>query len=57
MFVNQMSSSILSIKRIWKIIKKAVCTQSTPVEAVFEEKIMQLMSKVMKKPCNERLMI
>ena len=53
-FVNKMNSSILSIKRIWKIIKKTVYTQSI---AVFERKVMQLMSKVMKKPCNKRLMI
>ena len=46
----------MSIKRIWKIIKKAVHIQSTPVEVVFEEKVMQLISKMMKKPCNERLM-
>ena len=48
-----MNSSILSIKRIWKIIKKTVYTQSI---TVFEGNIMQLMSKVMKKRCNERLM-
>ena len=53
-FINKMNSSILSIKRIWKIIKKTVYTQSI---AVFEGKVMQLMSKVMKKPCNKRLMI
>ena len=63
-FINKMNSSILSIKRIWKIIKKIVCTQSIPVEAIFEGKVMQFMSKVMKKPskvmkkpCNEILMI
>ena len=53
-FVNKMNSSILSIKKIWKIIKKTVYTQSI---AVFEGNVMQLMSKVMKKRCNERLMI
>ena len=52
-----MNSSIFSVKRVWKIIKKAVCTQSIPVEAGIEEKVMQLMSKVMKKPCNKKLMI
>ena len=51
-----MNSSILSVKEIRRIIKKAVCTLSTWVEVVFEEKVMQLMSKVMKKPYNERLM-
>ena len=57
MFVNKMNSLILSVKRIWTIIKKAACTRSTQVEAVFGGKVMQFMSKVMKKPCNERLMI
>ena len=52
-----MNSSILSLKRIWKIIKKTAYTQSTQVEAVFEGKVMQFMSRVMIKPCNERLMI
>ena len=57
MFVNKMNSSILSVKRIWTTTKKAACKHSTQVEMVIEEKVMQYMSKVMKKPCNERLMI
>ena len=57
MFVNKMNSSILSVKRVWKIIKRVVCTQSIPMETGIEEKVMQLMSKVMEKPYNKKLMI
>ena len=38
------------------ITRKAACKLSTQVEAVFGEKIVQCMSKVMKKLCNERSM-
>ena len=54
---NKMNSTILSVKRIWTTTRKAACKRSTQVEAVFGEKIVQCMSKVMKKLCNERLMI
>ena len=37
--------------------RKAACKHSTQVEMVIEEKVMQYMSKVMKKLCNEKLMI
>ena len=56
-FVNKMDSTILSVKRIWTTTRKAACKCSTRVEAVFGEKVVQCMSKVMKKLCNERLMI
>ena len=56
-FVNKMNSTILSVKRIWTTTRKAACKRSTQVEAVFGEKVVQCMSKVMKKLCNERLMI
>ena len=39
------------------ITKKAACKLSTQVEVVFGEKVMQCISKVMKKLCNEKLMI
>ena len=57
MFVNRMNSTILSVKRIWITTRKAACKHSTQVEVVIEEKVMQCMSKVMKKLCNEKLMI
>ena len=36
---------------------QVACKRSTQVEAVFGENVMQCMSKVMKKLCNEKLMI
>ena len=54
-FVNKMNSTILSVKRIWITTRKAACERSTQVEAVFREKVVQCISKVMKKLCNERL--
>ena len=57
MFVNRMSSTILSMKRIWTTTKRAACKRSTQVEVVFGENVMQCLSKVMKKLCNKRLMI
>ena len=56
MFVNRMNSTILSVKRIWTTTRKAACKHSTQVEVVFGEKVVQCMSKVMKKLCNERSM-
>ena len=45
------------MKRIWTITRKAACKRSTQVEVVFGEKVIQCISKVMKKLCSERLMI
>ena len=56
MFINRMIFLSLNIKEIKRIIKKAVYIPSTQVEAVFEENVVWPMSKVMIKPCNERLM-
>ena len=56
MFVNKMSSSILSVKKIVKTIKKVVCIPPTRVEVVFEGNFMYPMNKMIIKPCNERLM-
>ena len=56
-FVNRMNYTILSVKRIWTTTRKAACKRSTQVEVVFREKVVQCMSNVMKKLCNERLMI
>ena len=44
-------------EKIWTTTRKEACKRSTQVEAVFREKVVQYMSKVMKKLCNERLMI
>ena len=57
MFVNKTNPIILSVKRIWTITRKVACKCSTQVEVVFGEKVMQCISKVMKKLCNEKLMI
>ena len=54
---QQENFTILSVKRIWMTTRKAACKRSTQVEAVFGGKVVQCMSKVMKKLCNERLMI
>ena len=56
MFINKMSSSILNVKEIGKTIKKAVYIPSTRMEAVFKRKVTYFTSKMMIKPCNERLM-
>ena len=37
--------------------KKAACRRSIQVEVVIEEEVMQYMSRLMKKLCNEKLMI
>ena len=47
----------MSMKRIWTTNRKAACRRSTQVEVVIEEEVMQYMSRVMKKLCNEKLMI
>ena len=57
MFINMASFTILSVKRTWTTSRKAACRHSTPVEVVIEEEDMQCISKVMKKLCNEKLMI
>ena len=56
MFINKMISSILNVKEIGKIIKKAVYIPSTQVEAIFERKAISPTSEMIIKPCNERLM-
>ena len=55
-FVNRMNSTIMSVKRVWITTRKAACKRSTQVEAVFGEKVVQCMSKVMIKLWNERSM-
>ena len=53
-FVNKTNPIILSVKRIWTTTRKAAYKRSTQVEMVIGEKVMQCMSKVMKKLCNEK---
>ena len=57
MFINKVSFTILSVKRTWTTGRKVAYKRSTQVEVVIEEEVMQCMSKVMKKLCNEKLMI
>ena len=57
MFINRVSSTILSVKRIWTTNRKAACRRFIQVEVVIEEEVMQYMSKLMKKLCNEKSMI
>ena len=47
----------LERERIWTTTRKAACKCCIQVEVVIGEKVMQCMSKVMKKLCNEKLMI
>ena len=57
MFINRASFTILSVKRTWTTNRKAAYRRSTQMEVVIEEEVMQYMSRVMKKLCNEKLMI
>ena len=56
MFINWMISLSLNVKEIGETIKKAVCISPTRMEAVFEGNATYPTSKMMIKPCNERLM-
>ena len=56
MFINKMISSILNIKEIGKVIKRAAYIPSIQVEVVFEGDATSPMSKMIIKLCNERLM-
>ena len=57
MFINRASSMTLSMEMTWTTNRKAACRRTTQVEVVIKEEVMQCMSKVMKKLCNEKLMI
>ena len=56
MFINRMISSTLNIKKIEKTIKKAEYIPPIPEEAAFEGEATSSTSKMIIKPCNERLM-
>ena len=57
MFINRASFTILSVKRTWTTNRKAACRCFIHVEVIIEEEVMQYMSKLMKKLCNEKSMI
>ena len=57
MFINRASFTTLSMEMTWTTTRKAACRHSTQVEVVIEEEVTQYMSKLMKKLCNEKLMI
>ena len=57
MFINRASFTTLSMEMTWTTNRKVVCRHSTQVEVVIEEEVTQYMSKLMKKLCNEKLMI
>ena len=57
MSINKASFTILSMKRTWTTNRKVACKHTTQVEAAIKEEVMQRMSKVLKKLCNEKLMI
>ena len=57
MFINRVSSTTSSMEMTWTTNRKAACRRTTQVEVVIKEEVTQYMSKLMKKPCNEKLMI
>ena len=57
MFINRASSTTSSMEMTWTTNMKAACRRTTQVKVVIEEEVTQYMSKLMKKPCNEKLMI
>ena len=57
MFINRASFTTLSVEMTWTTNRKAAYRRSTQVEVVIDEKVTQYKSKLMKKLCNEKLMI
>ena len=57
MFINKASSMTSSMEMIWTTNKKAAGRHTTQVEVVIEKEVTQYMSKLMKRLCNEKLMI
>ena len=56
-FINRASSMTSSMEMTWTTNRKAACRLTTQVEVVIKEEVTQYLSKLMKKPCNEKLMI
>ena len=57
MLINRASSTTSSMEMTWTANRKAACRHSTQVEVVIDEEVTQHMSKLMKRLCNEKLMI
>ena len=57
MFINKASSMTSSMEMIWITNKKAAGRRITQLEVVIEKEVTQYMSKLMKRLCNEKLMI
>ena len=56
-FINKASSITLSTEIIWITSKRAARRRSMSVEVVIDEGVIWYMSKLMKRICNEKLMI
>ena len=57
MSINKASSTTSSMEMTWTTNKKVACKHSTQVEGVIDKEVTQYTSRLMKKQCNERLMI
>ena len=57
MFIDRASFTTLSMEMTWTTNRKVTCRRFTQVEVVIEEEVTQYMSELMKKLCNEKLMI
>ena len=56
-FISKASSITLSMEVIWITSRRAARRRSMPVEVVIDEGVIWYMSKLMKRICNEKLMI
>ena len=56
-FISKASSITLNTEIIWITNRKAARRCSMPVEVVIDEGVIWYMSKLMKRICNEKLMI
>ena len=56
-FISKASSITLSTEIIWITSRRAARRRSMPVEVVIDERVIWYMSKLMKRICNEKLMI
>ena len=56
-FISKASSITLSTEIIWITSRKAAHRRSIPMEVAIDERVIWYMSKLMKRICNERLMI
>ena len=56
-FISKASSITLSTKIIWITSRRVAHRRSMPVEVVIDEKAIWYMNKLMKRICNEKLMI